>query len=566
MVDASLLASWLALPTASRRSRSWRVVVPVGLAMVGVGIAAIPLVGGFSPGGQATHEPQGTAIGGDGSLVAATVGTNLLIGLAYIAVSATLVYLAWTARRDTPFQRVFLAFGAFIVACGAGHLMGVITLLAPAWGAAGWVNYATAVASIGTAVVLPSLVPKVRALITAAKVSEERRQELEATTHALRQSEARLRESQAIAGIGSWEWDVASGRVQWSDEFRAISGRDTDAADPSIGDAMTGIQQEERSQVDAILADALVNGQPFAYHRHLVRPDGSIRLLHVRGKPVLDDRGRVHQVIGTGQDITERQRLEDELRAAKEGAEEANRLRAVFLSTVTHELRTPMTSIRGYVELLLDGEVGDLTPDQVEFLTIVDANVSRLTLLINDVLDLAKIDAGRMVIAPEPVAPARLVKEVQALLVPQAQKQGLALAVEIPPDLPAAWCDPHRTHQILLNLAGNAVKFTDKGSVDIRVQTRDDWLEVAVADTGPGISREMLRTIFDEYRQGDGSMTRRHGGTGLGLAIARKLAELQGGEIMVTSEVGVGSTFTLRLPLASVAPGVDPTAGPLAAA
>jgi PAS domain S-box-containing protein len=248
------------------------------------------------------------------------------------------------------------------------------------------------------------------------------------------------------------------------------------------------------------------------------------------------------------------------LRAAKEAAEEAGRLKAAFLSTVTHELRTPMTSVQGYLELLLDGAVGELSAEQQGFVAIVHANAHRLTGLINDVLDLAKIEAGRMEARPAAVDLAEVVGHVRAVLAPQAAAKGIALAAAVPVGLPAAWADPDHVHQVLLNLVGNAVKFTERGGVTIRAGAADGWVELAVADSGVGIAPEALPHIFDEFRQADGTTTRRFGGTGLGLAIAKKLAELQGGTIAATSTPGEGSTFTLRLRADAVtAPWTAPT-------
>jgi signal transduction histidine kinase len=210
-----------------------------------------------------------------------------------------------------------------------------------------------------------------------------------------------------------------------------------------------------------------------------------------------------------------------------------------------------MTSIRGYVELLQDGEVGELTAEQRAFLDVVGNNVLRLTALLNDVLDLAKIDAGRLDVRTEPVCLAAAIEQVRVELTPQATAKGIALRVRTPATAPAQ-ADPDRLHQVLVNLIGNAVKFTDRGAVEVSVRPEGDHLAIAVTDTGIGIAPEHLALIFDEYRQADGSATRRFGGTGLGLAIARKLAEAQGGTITVESRVGAGSTFTLWLSTAGV--------------
>jgi PAS domain S-box-containing protein len=267
---------------------------------------------------------------------------------------------------------------------------------------------------------------------------------------------------------------------------------------------------------------------------------------------VWDDDGRPRYFVSQIQDVTVRRRMEGELRAAKDTAVEASRLKSIFLSTVSHELRTPMTSIKGYVDLLLDGDVGELTEDQRAFLDIVGNNTRRLTALINDVLDLAKIDAGRLDVRTAPVDLAQAIEQVRAELVPQASAKRIDLLVTVSQDLPPAEADADRLHQVLVNLVGNAVKFTDEGQVTIAARDEGDRLAIEVADTGVGIALEALPHIFDEFRQAESGATRRFGGTGLGLAIAKKLAELQGGTIAVESRPGAGTTFTLTIPSAEL--------------
>jgi len=330
-----------------------------------------------------------------------------------VAISATLVYLAYSARRDIPFRRVFVAFGAFIVACGFTHFMGVYTLWSPVYWLAGAINYGTAVASVMTAIALPPLVPRVRELIRAAKLSEERRVALE--------------------------------------------------------------------------------------------------------------------------------RANDRLEAA-------SHLKSQFLANASHELRTPLTSITGYVDLLLEGEAGELTPMQVEFLGTVASNARRQTMLIDDLLDLAKIESGRLEWSPNAVDLGAVADEVRTMLLPQAVTKGIELVVDATVPAPVVWADPALVDQVVLNLVANPVKFTEVGRVSVVVRAAAGRGELTVTDTGIGISPAALPHIFDEFRQADDSTSRRFGGTGLGLAIARHLAELQGGTIAVESQLGTGSSFTLSLP------------------
>lgn len=234
--------------------------------------------------------------------------------------------------------------------------------------------------------------------------------------------------------------------------------------------------------------------------------------------------------------------------------ERVNHLKSQFLATVTHELRTPLHSIISYGALILEGFLdGELTSEQEEHIQFMVNRAEDLSRLVDDMLDLSKIEADRLEVKMEPVRLEKGLQEVISQLRPMANNKGLNLTLDIEEDLPLALADSHRLRQILLNLASNALKFTEKGGVSIRctILERYDMLRISVHDTGIGISPAALDYIFEAFRQADGSTTRRFGGTGLGLTIARKLVELQGGEVAVESVVGHGSTFSFTLPIAA---------------
>jgi len=241
--------------------------------------------------------------------------------------------------------------------------------------------------------------------------------------------------------------------------------------------------------------------------------------------------------------------LVSELRDNNLQLERANRLKSEFLASVSHELRTPMNAIIGYTKLMLDGLDGDLTEQQVADLQRVAQAADNLLGLINGLLDLAKIEAGKMELNAEEVDVQTVVEEVIELVRPQAEAKGLALEMDVPRLMPAAFADRARVRQVLVNLAANAVKFTEHGSVTVAASTADGWITLAVSDTGVGISPEAQTYIFDEFRQADSSTTRKYGGTGLGLAISKRLVALHGGRIWVDSTLGSGSTFRFTLPV-----------------
>lgn len=247
-------------------------------------------------------------------------------------------------------------------------------------------------------------------------------------------------------------------------------------------------------------------------------------------------------------DITERKRAEDELRAAKEAAEEASRLKSTFLSMATHELRTPLTIISGYVELLAESARSHLTPEEQDYLVVAQSGAATLAGLVDDLLDLARIEAGRMELQLREVNVREAMERVRGLVHGQAVAKGLTLRIDIDDDVPTIAADLNRLAQILLNLFANAIKFTNDGSIVATVRTRNIGVEITIADTGIGISPEALPRIFDEFRQEDSGTTRRFGGSGLGLAIVKRLVEMQEGTVAAESQVGVGSRFTVWFP------------------
>jgi signal transduction histidine kinase/HAMP domain-containing protein len=246
-----------------------------------------------------------------------------------------------------------------------------------------------------------------------------------------------------------------------------------------------------------------------------------------------------------------------ELRDNNLALERANRLKSEFLASVSHELRTPMNAIIGYTKLMLDGLDGDLTEQQIADLQRVSQAADNLLGLINGLLDLAKIEAGKMELNAEEVDTRTVIEEVIELIRPQADAKGLALEMDVPLAMPAAFGDRARIRQVLVNLAANAVKFTERGSVTVAAAQADGWITLSVTDTGVGISPEAQTYIFDEFRQADSSTTRKYGGTGLGLAISKRLVALHGGRLWVDSTFGQGSTFRFTLPVRMRVPSAD---------
>jgi PAS domain S-box-containing protein len=320
----------------------------------------------------------------------------------------------------------------------------------------------------------------------------------------------------------------------------------------------------------------------------IIAEDGEERAYDLRISPLYDRAGHLRGRLIVWHDITDRRqaeaalrrqneeltRLHDKLSRAKEAAEAANRAKSTFLANMSHELRTPLTAILGYSELVrMQSEETDIADITTDMLAIESAGKHLLT-LISNLLDFSKIEAGKMELFLEEFTVSELVQQVVNTVRPLVAQQDNTLEVHSLNDGGSMYADQLKTQQILLNLLGNAAKFTEQGTITLTVSRAShdgdnaaatDLIRFQVADTGPGIAPEQLDTLFKEFMQADPSTTRKYGGTGLGLAISQRYCRMMGGEITVTSTVGQGTTFTVTLP-ARVAPlTADPTEAQAAA-
>lgn len=291
-------------------------------------------------------------------------------------------------------------------------------------------------------------------------------------------------------------------------------------------------------------------GQPYVGEEAPVvirgEPDGEPRERYVNFlyHPLRNEEDDVTGTFVHGVDVT------DLVRARKE-AESANQARAEFVATVSHELRTPLNAVLGYTELLQDGVPVEVPDEAQRTLERIDASARHLHRLIDEILSFSRLEAGQERIRTEPVSMDELLEEVEAIIEPMAGQKGLTFETVADEAPDGVETDPSKIRQILLNLLGNAVKFTEEGRVGLTVWREDQIVVFRVEDTGPGIPEDQQKRIFEEFTQVDQSSTRNKGGTGLGLAVSSRLVQLLGGELTVKSEVGKGSVFEVRLPMKS---------------
>ena len=374
---------------------------------------------------------------------------------------------------------------------------------------------------------------------------------------ALDETRDRLQLAVDAAGLALWDWQLPSPQMFMSARWGEMIGDVSMEGYWDTSGLLDRVHPDDRRGVEAIVRSLLDGAQQRAVSQHRVRTaDGWI---WVEGHGMVaehDPKGRPLRLMGTVADISGRKKVESEVERAREMAEQASRAKSEFLANMSHEVRTPLNALMGLTRLLMDSP---LTAEQRNWLELIDSSAHALLGMLNDVLDLSRIEAGKMSIEDVRFNLHEVLREVGALYAEQSRAKPLDFALELAPGLPQQMQgDPGRLRQVLGNLLSNALKFTPRGgSIRVRAQVLASGaprrlLRLQVQDTGVGISPKQQATIFDAFTQADTSTARRFGGSGLGLAICSRLVQLMGGGIELQSELGQGSTFTVTLPLGEV--------------
>ena len=366
-----------------------------------------------------------------------------------------------------------------------------------------------------------------------------------------------LSAAENIARIGSFEWRFSYGEVLWSDTCLELAGAAA-GEDFTLRHYLRRVHPEDRTRVLRSAMGSLQAREEGAVEHRLIRPDGAEIIIDGRFRGA-EENGAI-SLTGTIQDVTALRRTERELRAAKEQAEQASAAKSNFLANMSHEMRTPLNGVIGPLSLI---ERRGLATDMSRHIETAERSAESLLTLIDDILDISHIESGRVPIEASPFSTSGLLEQIQETFSGPAAEKGLALSVS-GLDLPDRVVgDSGRIRQILFNLVGNAIKFTQRGAVDIvascRVSASAARLRFAVKDTGPGVSQEQRDALFERFVQIDPTRARKHGGVGLGLAICRELATLMNGEIGLESEVGIGSEFWFEIPCRIVRSAQDET-------
>jgi PAS domain S-box-containing protein len=370
---------------------------------------------------------------------------------------------------------------------------------------------------------------------------------------ALKEAHTLMQLATDSGGIGVWDYDLVQGSLKWDAWMYRLYGQAPSEQAGPYDLWARHLHPDDRAASELHLQEAIAGRRPFATEFRIIWADGSVH--HIRGSALImrDETGRALRMVGVNWDTTEQHRIEAELREAKQVAEAASKSKSEFLANMSHEIRTPMNAILGMLTLLRKTQ---LSERQADYAGKTEGAARSLLGLLNEILDFSKVEAGKMTLDPQPMHFDQLLRDLSVILSANVGAKKLELVFDIDPALPRELvADAMRLQQVLINLTGNAIKFTEQGEVVLAIQVLQQdadsvRLRIAVTDTGIGIAPENQARIFTGFTQAEASTTRRFGGTGLGVAISQRLVGLMGGELTLHSELGRGSCFEFTLTLA----------------
>jgi len=379
-------------------------------------------------------------------------------------------------------------------------------------------------------------------------VTEER--EREAT---LAHEAELMAEAQRLTRIGNWEWNLNSGTCSWSEELYRIHGRDPASYTPTpVNEAC--LKPGEAERLRELLDACIRSGEPSTFEHCVVRPSGEERVLETHLRLARDDQGEPAALIGAANDVTRDKLIQAELSDEKQKAVRASRAKTEFMANMSHELRTPLNAIIGFSEVMrreMFGPLGD--PRYLEYTVSIHESGSHLLQLINDILDLSKVEAGKYRLHEEIIPLREEIEQCLATFVVSLEAKGLLLVRNLPEGLPRLMADRRVVRQVLLNLLSNAVKFTRSGNITVSVAV-DESLSMTVADTGIGMGPRELEQAMEPFEQIERSATLSGEGTGIGLPLTKRLLEAHGGDLLLSSVPGVGTSATACFPSYRVVP------------
>jgi PAS domain S-box-containing protein len=496
------------------------------------------------------------------TLIAADIG----IWAAYTAIPVILLITLQRTARVTE-RRILWLFGAFILACGTVHLIDALLFWYPLFRLSAVAKLITAAVSWMTVFVLIPVLPKVLSYRSPEELERnvaERTKELEETAsrltlearlrakaaRSLRISEERLRLALLAGRMGTWDWNLETNDVVFDDAEKEIIGLESERSLFPIDVFFKLVHPDDTAELQRAIRSAISGTRPYDHTFRITTPAGRLKWIAGRGI-VVTEPGEPKRFVGVNYDVTNLKEAEIELAEARKKADSANDAKSRFLANTSHEIRTPLTAILGCAESLVRENVSGPAGETAR---MVKNQGELLMRILNDVLDLSKIEAGHLEVHMQPCSPAVILNDIKSTMEPIASAKGLELNVSLASPIPRTMkTDAVRIRQMLLNLTSNGIKFTERGTVSIVAEVvyvdDDPFLQIEVRDTGIGIPADQLRSVFEPFHQVNDDSAVKYHGTGLGLTISSRLARMLGGQLTVESQLGKGSTFRLQLPV-----------------